>query len=130
MPAADTWVLLRSQRCVSANQPGPLAHWSMVTSRSSMSTRTTPLCRETGGSAPGGASPCPPPTQRGRVPSLPLGQATGEDTDVLGGLVLVHGLVGQREVSATSPEPRSGMFPLGAVSGGGWSWDEGSSSWV
>lgn len=47
-----TWVLLRSQRCVPANQPGPLAHWSMPTSRSSMSTRTTPLCRGTG-SAPG-----------------------------------------------------------------------------
>lgn len=52
VPAAGTWVLLRSQRCVPANQPGPLAHWSMPTSRSSMSTRTTPLCRGTG-SAPG-----------------------------------------------------------------------------
>lgn len=58
---ADTWVLLRSQRCVSANQPGPLAHWSMATSRSSMSTRTTPLRRRMG-SAPGAAQGVPVPT--------------------------------------------------------------------
>lgn len=65
VPAGDTWVLLRSQRWVLANQPGPLAHWSMATSRSSMSTRTTPLGRGVR-SSPEAAWGLPvPPTQCG-----------------------------------------------------------------
>lgn len=40
-------------------------------------------------------------------------------------LVLVHGLLGQCEVSRTSPDPRWGLSPLRAASGGGWSWGRG-----